>query len=281
MISSRCSRSTRRAARPAASTRASERRSWRSSRAPSSCTASSPAARRPASRPAPRIASRTSSSRGGSRSSSGARARRGAAHACGDGPAARAEGAMTQQVRRMLADPRSESLVTNFAFQWLGVRRLDAMDPDPRAVPDIRRGAARRVSDGDASCSSTACCATSARACSISDSADYTFVNERLARHYGIAGVRGAQFRRVHLDDPRRCGLLGKGSVLMVSSYPDRTSPVLRGAWIMEEIVGTPPQPPPPGSRRTCPRSTRASRYPCVIGSRATARSRRATSATA
>jgi hypothetical protein len=78
-------------------------------------------------------------------------------------------------------------------------------------------------------------------------------VNERLARHYGIPSVRGAQFRRVRLDDPRRFGLFGKGSILMVSSYPDRTSPVLRGAWIMDEIVGAPPQPPPPGVETNLP----------------------------
>jgi hypothetical protein len=77
--------------------------------------------------------------------------------------------------------------------------------------------------------------------------AKYTFVNERLARHYGIPGIRGDRFRRVELDDPRRFGLFGKGSVLLATSYPDRTSPVLRGAWIMEHVLGTPPPPPPPG----------------------------------
>ncbi len=157
-----------------------------------------------------------------------------------------------QQVRRMLADRRSESLVTSFAFQWLGVRRLDAMDPDPRLFPtfdaelrDAFRTEMRLFLDS---------ILRDERA-SVLDlySADYTFVNERLARHYGIADVRGAQFRRVHLDDPRRRGLLGKGSVLLVSSYPDRTSPVLRGAWIMEQIVGTPPQPPPPGVETNLP----------------------------
>jgi hypothetical protein len=77
--------------------------------------------------------------------------------------------------------------------------------------------------------------------------ANHTFVNERLARHYGLPDVRGDQFRRVELADPRRFGLFGKGSVLMVTSYPDRTSPVLRGAWIMEQILAAPPNPPPPG----------------------------------
>src|SRR5690606_6374291 len=77
--------------------------------------------------------------------------------------------------------------------------------------------------------------------------ARHTFLNERLARHYGVQSVRGANFRRVDLEDPRRWGLFGKGSVLMVTSYPDRTSPVLRGAWIMEQILAAPPNPPPPG----------------------------------
>jgi hypothetical protein len=77
--------------------------------------------------------------------------------------------------------------------------------------------------------------------------AKHTFVNERLARHYGLPNVRGDQFRRVELDDSRRFGLFGKGSVLMVTSYPDRTSPVLRGAWIMDQILAAPPNPPPPG----------------------------------
>jgi hypothetical protein len=157
-----------------------------------------------------------------------------------------------QQVKRLLVDPRSESLVTNFAFQWLGVRRLDAVDPDPRLFPtfdeDLRNAFRTEMQlfldsvlrSADASVLDLL-------------SADYTFVNERLARHYGIPSVRGAQFRRVKLEDPRRWGLLGKGSVLMVSSYPDRTSPVLRGAWIMEQIVGTPPEPPPPGVETNLP----------------------------
>jgi hypothetical protein len=156
------------------------------------------------------------------------------------------------QVKRMLADPRSESLVTNFAFQWLGVRRLDALDPDPRLYPtfdDDLRNAFREemrlfldsvLRSDDASVLDLL-------------AADYTFVNERLARHYGIPSVRGGQFRRVHLDDERRFGLFGKGSVLMVSSYPDRTSPVLRGAWIMEQVVGAPPSPPPPGVETNLP----------------------------
>jgi len=149
------------------------------------------------------------------------------------------------QLTRMLADPRSESLVSNFAFQWLAVRRLDAIDPDPRLYPnfdeDLRRAFREEmrlyldsILRADRSVLELL-------------AAPHTFVNERLARHYGIGDVRGDQFRRIELEDSNRQGLLGKGSVLMVTSYPDRTSPVLRGAWIMEHIFATPPTSPPAG----------------------------------
>ena len=185
------------------------------------------------------------------------------------------------QVKRMLADPRSESLVTNFAFQWLGVRRLDALDPDPRLYPtfdeDLRSAFVTEMRlfldsvlrDDKAS---------------VLDlfSADYTFANERLARHYGIPSVRGAQFRRVHLDDERRWGLFGKGSVLMVSSYPDRTSPVLRGRVDhgpdrRRAAAAAAAR----ASRRTFRSSIPAWRCRFATGSLGTARNRRATSATA
>jgi hypothetical protein len=152
---------------------------------------------------------------------------------------------LEREVRRMLGDPRSRSLVTNFAFQWLGVRRLDAIDPDPRLYPnfdeDLRRAFQKEME--------LFLDSILRERTSVVDllTAKHTFVNERLARHYGLADVRGDQFRRVELSDPRRFGLLGKGSVLMVTSYPDRTSPVLRGAWIMEQILASPPDPPPPG----------------------------------
>jgi hypothetical protein len=152
---------------------------------------------------------------------------------------------LAQQVRRLFTDPRSHSLVTNFAFQWLGVRRLDAIDPDPRLYPnfdeDLRRAFQKEMELYlDSILRSDA---------SVVDllTARHTFANERLARHYGLPDVRGDQFRRVELTDSRRFGLFGKGSVLMVTSYPDRTSPVLRGAWIMEQILAAPPDPPPPG----------------------------------
>ncbi|HMB74592.1 MAG TPA: DUF1592 domain-containing protein, partial [Gammaproteobacteria bacterium] len=148
------------------------------------------------------------------------------------------------QVRRMLSDPRSEALVTNFAYQWLGVRRLDAIDPDPRLYPsfdeDLRaafRTEMRLYLDSILRADR-----------SVVDLLDagHTFVNERLARHYGIPDVRGDRFRRIELEDTARHGLFGKGSVLLVTSYPDRTSPVLRGAWIMEHLLAAPPNPPPP-----------------------------------
>src|SRR6185295_18950849 len=151
---------------------------------------------------------------------------------------------LQRQVRRMLADERSRSLVTNFAFQWLGVRRLEAIDPDPRLYPtfdeDLRRAFTKEMELYlDSILRSDA---------SVVDllTAKHTFVNERLARHYGLANVRGDQFRRVELTDSHRFGLFGKGSVLMVTSYPDRTSPVLRGAWVLDTIFSSPPTPPPP-----------------------------------
>ena len=149
------------------------------------------------------------------------------------------------QVDRMLKDPRSRSLVTDFAFQWLSVADIYGVEPNPNIYPsfdeDLRAGfetEMRLFLDS---------VLRSDRSVLDLLDADYTFVNGRLARHYGIPSVSGAQFRKVHLDDPRRRGLLGKGAVLMVSSYPHRTSPVRRGAWILDKLIGTPPSAPPPG----------------------------------
>jgi mono/diheme cytochrome c family protein len=152
---------------------------------------------------------------------------------------------LEQQVRRMLADPRSKSLVTNFAFQWLRVRDLDKSDPDPILFPNFDAGlknAFRREMELFVS-------SVFNEDRDVTDlmNANYTFVNERLADHYGIPDIRGTQFRRVTLTDPNRWGLLGKGSVLLVTSYPNRTSSVLRGSYILETITGTPPAAPPPG----------------------------------
>ena len=149
------------------------------------------------------------------------------------------------QIHRMLADTRSQSLITNFAFQWLNVGRIDTNQPDPVLYPDfdpdLRDGFREEIRLFlDSILRSDRSTLDLLRA-------DDTFLNERLAVHYGVPNVRGAQFRPVHLTDPNRFGLLGKGAVLMATSYGNRTSPVLRGAWILENITGTPPTAPPPG----------------------------------
>jgi hypothetical protein len=144
----------------------------------------------------------------------------------------------------MLADPRSEALVTNFAAQWLFLRNLQTTLPDNATFPnfdDNLRQAFRRETELFVE----SIMREDRNILDLLD-ADYTFVNERLARHYGIPHVYGSRFRRVTLQDENRRGLLGQGSVLAVTSYPNRTSPVLRGKWILENILGTPPPPPPP-----------------------------------
>jgi mono/diheme cytochrome c family protein len=148
------------------------------------------------------------------------------------------------QVRRLLADPRSESLVNTFAFQWLKMRALEEIDPDPIIFPnfdDSLRGAFRREME-----LFIGSILREDRPVLELLTANHTFVNERLALHYGIPNVRGDRFRRVTLTDANRWGLLGKGAVLLTTSYANRTAPVLRGAWILENLLGTPPSPPPP-----------------------------------
>ena len=149
------------------------------------------------------------------------------------------------QALRMLADPRAEALATRFASLWLRLQDVDKVSPDALRFPNYSAQLARAMrretelffhnlvrEDG-----------------SLLDlyGADYTFVNERLARHYGIEGVQGEAFRRVAYPDDRRRGILGHGSVLVQTSLGNRTSPVLRGKWVMEVLLGTPPPPPPPG----------------------------------
>ncbi|HEY4361209.1 MAG TPA: DUF1592 domain-containing protein [Bryobacteraceae bacterium] len=151
---------------------------------------------------------------------------------------------LEQQVRRLLADPRSKTLTTNFAFEWLKIRDIDKLDPDPYVYPgfdEALRAAFRREMEMFLD-------SVFHEDRSVVDllSANYTFVNERLAAHYGVDNIRGDQFRRVTLTDQNRYGLLGKGAILMVTAYPNRTSPVLRGAYILENLLGTPPSPPPP-----------------------------------
>jgi mono/diheme cytochrome c family protein len=148
------------------------------------------------------------------------------------------------QVRRMLADPRSTSLVKNFAGQWLFLRNIERIAPDTVSFPffdeNLRHALQRetelliesqvREDRGVAELLTT----------------DYTFLNERLAEHYGVKGVYGSEFRRVKLEDANRHGLLGQASILTVTSYPNRTAPTIRGKWVLEQLLGTPPPPPPP-----------------------------------
>ena len=152
---------------------------------------------------------------------------------------------LEQQVRRMLADPRSESLVTNFAAQWLYLRDLEAKQPDEVLFPDFDetlRAAFARETDLFLS-------SVLRENRSVLDllTANYTFLNERLARHYGIPNVKGSHFRRVTFPEgSTRGGLLGQGSILTITSYATRTSPVLRGKWVLENLLAAPPPPPPP-----------------------------------
>jgi mono/diheme cytochrome c family protein len=148
------------------------------------------------------------------------------------------------QVERMLADPRAETLVTNFAFQWLRVNGIDDIDPDPTIFPEFNEGL--RQGFKEEMRLFIASILLEDRSVLELMTADHTFVNERLARHYGIPNVLGERFRRVQLQDTARRGLLGKGALLMVTSYPNRTAPVIRGVFILENIMGTPPGVPPP-----------------------------------
>ena len=152
-------------------------------------------------------------------------------------------GALEAQVKRMLGDPKAASLVTSFAVKWLGLDDLDSVKPDPIVFPGFNEQLRRDFSKEAESFIGSILLENR----SVVDllTADHTFVNDRLARHYGISGVTGSQFRRVTLAEKERAGLLGKAAVLMKTSYADRTSPVLRGAWVLDKLLGTPPTPPP------------------------------------
>jgi hypothetical protein len=151
---------------------------------------------------------------------------------------------LERQVRRMLADARSEALIENFFGQWLLLRDMATIRPDPKAFPEFddnlreafqtetRLFLKSQLQDN--------------RPLTEILTADYTFVNERLARHYGLPNIQGSHFRRVKLPDGRRGGILGHGSLLTATSYADRTSVVVRGKFVLENILGTPPPPPPP-----------------------------------
>jgi mono/diheme cytochrome c family protein len=151
---------------------------------------------------------------------------------------------LEKQVKRMLASPRANSLVTNFAFEWLKLRDMASFDPDPIVYPEFD-ASLRRAFQKEMELFIGSVFHEDRSALDLLNG-NYTYVNERLALHYGIPNVRGDQFRSVTLTDPNRWGLLGKGALLMVTSYPNRTAPVLRGAFILESIAGTPPSPPPP-----------------------------------
>ena len=151
---------------------------------------------------------------------------------------------LERQARRLLADPRSNNLASNFAGQWLLLRNLQSVSPNPRLYPDFDdnlRQAFRQETERffDSVLREDRSVLDLLRA-------DYTFLNERLARHYGIAGIYGSRFRRVTLgEDTHRGGLLRHGSILSVTSYATRTSPVIRGKWVLDNILGAPPPPPP------------------------------------
>src|SRR6202044_244982 len=151
---------------------------------------------------------------------------------------------LEREVRRMLADPKADALVANFAGQWLHLRNVPNALPNSDLFPDFDdnlRQSLRRETEllfesilqEDRSALDLL-------------TADYTFVNERLARHYGIPDIYGPRFRRVEITDDARRGLLGQGSILALTSHAERTSPVVRGKWILENILGTPVPPPPP-----------------------------------
>jgi hypothetical protein len=151
---------------------------------------------------------------------------------------------LEHQVQRMMADPRSQALVQNFIGQWLFLRNIPKMQPDLTAFTyfddNLRRALEKetelvvanemRQDDSVVNLLTT----------------NYTFLNQRLAEHYGIEGIYGTEFRRVAITDPKRYGLLGQASIMAVTAYPNRTAPTIRGKWVLEQLLGTPPPPPPP-----------------------------------
>ncbi len=146
------------------------------------------------------------------------------------------------QTNRMLADPRAAALVENFAAQWLSLRTLDTINPTSTDYDGTLRESMKRETE----LLFTSILREDRSVLDLLD-ADYTFVDERLARHYGIPNIQGSRFRKVKITDVNRRGLLGQASILTLTSAPNRTSPVKRGQWILDNILGTPPPPPPPG----------------------------------
>ncbi len=160
---------------------------------------------------------------------------------------------LDRQVRRMLRDPRSKALVESFASQWLGLRKANSWQPDPNIFPEFDENLRRAFLQE----TSLFLESQLREDRSIVDllSANYSFVNERLAQHYDMPDVYGERFRKVTFTDGARGGLLGQGGILMVTSYPDRTAPVLRGMWVLDNLLGMPPPPPPPDIPDLEPRS--------------------------
>jgi cytochrome c5 len=156
----------------------------------------------------------------------------------------RDQGVLAQQVRRMLADPRSAALVSGFGAQWLNLRNIRAVKPDVNLFPEFDENL--REAFGRETELFVESQLREDRGVGELLTANYTFLNERLARHYGIPGVHGSHFRRVTVGDGVRGGLLSHGSLLTVTSHATRTSPVLRGKWILDNVLGAPPPPPPP-----------------------------------
>jgi Protein of unknown function (DUF1592)/Protein of unknown function (DUF1588)/Protein of unknown function (DUF1587)/Protein of unknown function (DUF1585)/Protein of unknown function (DUF1595)/Planctomycete cytochrome C len=148
------------------------------------------------------------------------------------------------EVRRMLADPKSQALIDNFAGQWLFLRNLQSARPDVATFPNFDENL-RRALRKETELLFASIVREDRSVIDLLD-ADYTFLNERLAQHYGVPGIYGSHFRRVEGLAEERRGLLGQGSILTITSLPNRTSPVIRGKWIMENILGTPPPPPLP-----------------------------------
>ena len=151
---------------------------------------------------------------------------------------------LERQVKRMVADPRSEAMITNFVEQWLHLRNLKNSGPDLHAFPDFDDNL-RQAMKEETTLFFDSVMREDRSVVDLLD-ADYTFVNERLARHYGIPNVYGSRFRKVNVPSEARRGLLGQASILTVTSYPNRTSPVERGKWVLTNLLGVPPQPPPP-----------------------------------
>jgi hypothetical protein len=169
---------------------------------------------------------------------------------------------LAAQVSRMLADPRARTLSDDFAYQWLHIAKLDEITPDRGQFPHASGLLDPRGMFKQELSLFIDSVLRSDRSVMELLTADYTFLNERLAMHYGIETVKGSHFRRVALADTARHGLLGKGAILMLTAYPNRTSPVLRGAWILDRLLGTPPADPPldvpslPENRRGQPAKT-------------------------